>query len=106
MMHAEVGPVVVHAVSATMASWVLLTLTSAAIAMDFVSLKFPGFPQSRCHGGNPEVTSGVALSLCSPWLLAVGSCSAALLFVQTAWGWLAPPGSTLWNPSLFCCPAL
>ena len=96
---------VVHAISATMASWVLLTLTSAAIAMDFVSLEFPGFLQSGCHGGNPEDTRGVTLSLCSPWLLAVGPCSTALWFVQTGWGGrlhLVP----LWNPSLFCCPAL
>ena len=34
-IHAEVGPVVVHTVGATMASWVLLMSTSAAIAMDF-----------------------------------------------------------------------
>lgn len=96
----------VCAIDATMASWVLLMFTSTAIAMDFVSLKFPGFPQSRCHGGNPEDTTGVTLSLGSPWLLAVGLCSTALSFVQTGWHWLAPPGSTLWNPSLFCCPAL
>lgn len=105
-IHAEVGPVVVHTVGATMASWVLLMSTSAAIAMDFVSLKFPCFPQSGCHGGNPEDTSGVTLSLGSPWLRTVGLCSTALSFVQTGWHWLATPGSTLWNPSLFCCPAL
>ena len=34
-IHAEVGPVVVHTVGATMASWVLLMSTSEAIAMDF-----------------------------------------------------------------------
>lgn len=62
MVHAEVGPVVVHAASAAMASWVLLLLTSAAPAMAFVSLKFPGFPQSRCHCGSPEDISGVTLS--------------------------------------------
>lgn len=58
-IHAEVGPVVVYAVSATMASRVLLLLTSAAVAMAFVSLKFPGFPQSGCHGSSPGDTSGM-----------------------------------------------
>lgn len=103
MIHAEVGPVVVHAAGAAMASRVLLLLTSAATAMALVSLKFPGFPQSGCHCGSPEDTSGVTLSFCSPWPLALDLCSTALSFVQTGWGWLTPPGSSLWNPSLFCC---
>lgn len=79
MILPEVGPMVMHGISVSPASWVLhLLLTHAAITMASVTLKFPGFPQSGCPGGSQEETNGVTLSLCNPEPLTVDLCSPTL----------------------------
>ncbi|XP_038279139.1 regulator of G-protein signaling 22 isoform X41 [Canis lupus familiaris] len=50
----EVDPVMMHATSITLASWVLLVFADAAVAMAHVAPKFPGLPQSGWHVGGPE----------------------------------------------------
>lgn len=54
MIFVEVDPVVMHATSITPASWVLLVLADAAVAVAHVAPKFLGLPQSGRHVGSPD----------------------------------------------------
>lgn len=75
---AEAGPGVMHAIRVNPASWMLLLLPRAAMAMTSGTLKFPDFPQSVCPGDSQQETTGVALSFCNPGPLAVGLRSTGL----------------------------
>ena len=55
----KVYPVMMHATSMTLASWVFLVLADVAMAMAHVAPKFPGLPQSGWHIGSPDERAAI-----------------------------------------------
>lgn len=58
MVFVKVDPMVMHASRIPVASWVLVVLTNATMAVAHVVPEFPGLPQSGLHGGGRKETPG------------------------------------------------